>query len=250
MHLANLFQTASAFATSNNPVETFSAKIKHVYTLRQRMKMGLLLQQLARCCNEESLFGEGSFLYSDGSLRLAGVPPMSAVLVPKHSQKSRPFQIQFVTKLPTEGELPRDADLTLFEREQRVYEKLFSEQLPPMDRREHPTPKHIVTKGIEGSDSSEAPWVDSTVETEPIIDTEDRSAKPETNRNGSDAEDDEGGEPTEDWERKLDTAYVSVMHEIGEDVMEGQEHDAFEQVPNEMELTDYAHELAFLPYLT
>ncbi|OWZ19549.1 hypothetical protein PHMEG_0006192 [Phytophthora megakarya] len=43
--------------STNNPVETFNAKIKNDYTLRQRMKMGLLLDQLSRCCNHESLFG-------------------------------------------------------------------------------------------------------------------------------------------------------------------------------------------------
>ncbi|OWZ04708.1 hypothetical protein PHMEG_00023344 [Phytophthora megakarya] len=40
------------------------------------------------------------------------------------------------------------------------------------------------------------------------------------------------------------------MHEITEEVKTGRYDETAEHFPNEMELTDYAHELAFLPDLT
>ncbi|OWZ07206.1 hypothetical protein PHMEG_00020432 [Phytophthora megakarya] len=38
------FHTAGGFASTNNPVEQFNKKLKRDYTLRQRLKMGTLLQ--------------------------------------------------------------------------------------------------------------------------------------------------------------------------------------------------------------
>lgn len=46
--------TAPGFATTNNPVEQFNRKLKRDYTLRARLKMGTLLQQLSECCTNES----------------------------------------------------------------------------------------------------------------------------------------------------------------------------------------------------
>ncbi|OWY90368.1 hypothetical protein PHMEG_00041526, partial [Phytophthora megakarya] len=51
----------------------------------------------------------------------------------------------------------------------------------------------------------------------------------------------------------LELAYISAMHEIEAEIAAGnQDNDAnwYEHIPNEMELADYAHELAFLPDLT
>ncbi|ETN01786.1 hypothetical protein PPTG_16877 [Phytophthora nicotianae INRA-310] len=49
-----IFHTPPAFATTNNPVESFNGAIKRDYTLRSRMKMGSLLRQLMACCVNES----------------------------------------------------------------------------------------------------------------------------------------------------------------------------------------------------
>ncbi|OWZ05805.1 hypothetical protein PHMEG_00022035 [Phytophthora megakarya] len=53
-------------------------------------------------------------------------------------------------------------DVTLFEREQKIYEKRVAEQPPLVDEREYSTPKHILTRGVGGedSDSLEQPWMD------------------------------------------------------------------------------------------
>ncbi|POM72402.1 Hypothetical protein PHPALM_10884, partial [Phytophthora palmivora] len=59
--------------------------------------------------------------------------------------------------------------------------------------------------------------------------------------------------PTEDPECILNATYVSAMHEIAAGVVSGrdaEENDVSEHLANEIELTDYAQELAFLPDLT
>ncbi|POM67866.1 Hypothetical protein PHPALM_16051 [Phytophthora palmivora] len=59
--------------------------------------------------------------------------------------------------------------------------------------------------------------------------------------------------PTEDPERILNATYVSAMHEIAAGVVSGrdaEENDVSEHLANDIELTDYAQELAFLPDLT
>ncbi|OWZ07478.1 hypothetical protein PHMEG_00020127 [Phytophthora megakarya] len=68
----------------------------------------------------------------------------------------------------------------------------------------------------------------------------------------SDAGDD-GKDPAEDSVDMLELAYISVMHEIKAEIAagnQGTDEDWYEHIPNEMELADYAHELAFLPDLT
>ncbi|ETK78334.1 hypothetical protein L915_15613, partial [Phytophthora nicotianae] len=40
------FRTPVGWDTTNNPMETFNAKLKKTYTLRERMLMGSLLGQL------------------------------------------------------------------------------------------------------------------------------------------------------------------------------------------------------------
>uniref|UniRef100_H3H8V4 Reverse transcriptase domain-containing protein n=1 Tax=Phytophthora ramorum TaxID=164328 RepID=H3H8V4_PHYRM len=57
----------------------------------------------------------------------------------------------------------------------------------------------------------------------------------------------------DDLETRLDSAFVAVMHEITTGDGSGGENtdtDTSEHLANEIELTDYAHELAFLPDLT
>ncbi|OWY90321.1 hypothetical protein PHMEG_00041605, partial [Phytophthora megakarya] len=118
-------------------------------------------------------------------------------------------------------------DVTLFEREQKIYEKWVSEQPPLVDKWEYPTPKHILAREAEESNSSEQLWIDP-----------------------AEAERGRSRPLFEDWEGKLDMAYVSVMHEITDEVKTGRYDETTEHFPNKMELTDYAHELAFLPDLT
>ncbi|KAG3077881.1 hypothetical protein PI125_g21132 [Phytophthora idaei] len=48
------FATPSGFATTNNPAETFNARLKHDYTLRRRLKVGSLLRELSACCQDQS----------------------------------------------------------------------------------------------------------------------------------------------------------------------------------------------------
>ncbi|POM67363.1 Hypothetical protein PHPALM_16660 [Phytophthora palmivora] len=59
--------------------------------------------------------------------------------------------------------------------------------------------------------------------------------------------------PTEDPECILNATYVSAMHEIAAGVVSGrdtEENDVSEHLANDIELTDYAQELAFLPDVT
>ncbi|GMF58027.1 unnamed protein product [Phytophthora fragariaefolia] len=48
------FWTRSGFATTNNPVETFNNVLKRDYTLRRRLTMGALLQELSECCHHSA----------------------------------------------------------------------------------------------------------------------------------------------------------------------------------------------------
>ncbi|OWY94639.1 hypothetical protein PHMEG_00035577 [Phytophthora megakarya] len=68
----------------------------------------------------------------------------------------------------------------------------------------------------------------------------------------SDAGDDKK-DPAEDSVDMLELTYISVMQEIEAEIASGDrsdDDDWYEHIPNEMELADYAHELAFLPGLT
>ncbi|RLN95026.1 hypothetical protein BBJ28_00023485 [Nothophytophthora sp. Chile5] len=49
-----LYWTPTGFASTNNPVETFNAVLRRDYTLRRRLKMGALLQELSSCCHDKS----------------------------------------------------------------------------------------------------------------------------------------------------------------------------------------------------
>lgn len=48
------FWTPSGYATTNNPVETFNNVLKRDYTLRRRLTMGMLLQELSNCCHHSA----------------------------------------------------------------------------------------------------------------------------------------------------------------------------------------------------
>eukprot|EP00644_Phytophthora_capsici_P003947 jgi/Phyca11/108692/e_gw1.15.210.1 len=48
------YLTPSGFAATNNPSETFNALLKRDYTLRRRLKMGTLVQELADCTHDLS----------------------------------------------------------------------------------------------------------------------------------------------------------------------------------------------------
>ncbi|OWZ00851.1 hypothetical protein PHMEG_00027865 [Phytophthora megakarya] len=67
----------------------------------------------------------------------------------------------------------------------------------------------------------------------------------------SDVGDDEK-DPAEDSVDMLELTYVSMMHKIEAEIAGNQDNDEdwYEHIPNEMELADYSHELAFLPDLT
>ncbi|OWY96936.1 hypothetical protein PHMEG_00032668 [Phytophthora megakarya] len=146
--------------------------------------------------------------------------------------------------------LAENRDVTLFEREQKIYEKWVSEQPPLVDKWEYPTPKHILAREAEESNSSEQLWIDPTEVGELTTDTHRRRASSAVGANGCEEREGDHGPLTEDWEGKLDMAYVSVMHEITDEVKTGRYDETTEHFPNKMELTDYAHELAFLPDLT
>ncbi|ETM02418.1 hypothetical protein L917_01113 [Phytophthora nicotianae] len=49
-----LYWTLIGLASTNNAVETFNAVVKPDYTLRRRLKMGALLQDLSNCCRDKS----------------------------------------------------------------------------------------------------------------------------------------------------------------------------------------------------
>jgi hypothetical protein len=48
------FLTPPGYATTNNPVETFNNRLKRDYTFHRRHKMGMLLQHLKKCCEDDS----------------------------------------------------------------------------------------------------------------------------------------------------------------------------------------------------
>ncbi|OWZ03437.1 hypothetical protein PHMEG_00024837 [Phytophthora megakarya] len=58
-------QTASCFASTNNPVERFNRVLKRGYTLNSRLKVRMLLRELSNCCQNESS-NENVFDGNDG----------------------------------------------------------------------------------------------------------------------------------------------------------------------------------------
>ncbi|OWZ03542.1 hypothetical protein PHMEG_00024714 [Phytophthora megakarya] len=129
-------------------------------------------------------------------------------------------------------------DDTLLRKEKELYECWLAEQPPAVERKEYTTPARILTR----------PTKDSIAPKE-----KEEGEEPYTHPTEfSDAGDDEE-EPAEDSVDMLESAYISAMREIEAEIAAGnQDNDEnwYEHIPNEMELADYAHELAFLPDLT
>ncbi|OWZ15539.1 hypothetical protein PHMEG_00010801 [Phytophthora megakarya] len=129
---------------------------------------------------------------------------------------------------------PESRDVTLLEREKMIYENWVSEQPPLVGRREYPTPKHILARETEDLDSLEQPWMDPAEVNEPTTDAHGLRTPSNAGGNNYVRGGEDGAEPTEDWEGKLDTVYVSVMHEITEEVRTGRYDEAVEHFPDEM----------------
>ncbi|POM73960.1 Hypothetical protein PHPALM_9140 [Phytophthora palmivora] len=176
-------------------------------------------------------------------------------------------------------------DETLFERERELYERWLAEQPPAVERREYPTPRNILARDAEDSGSSEEVQVycaeesehtlvsgsgdrvfeqarkqSSTHATDDALCTEASNGVTSENIGASGQDVDQLDDraaytqcPTEGPERILNATYVSSMHEIAAGVVSGRdagENDVSEHLANDIELTDYAQELAFLPDLT
>ncbi|OWZ08082.1 hypothetical protein PHMEG_00019431 [Phytophthora megakarya] len=153
-------------------------------------------------------------------------------------------------------ELPRNSgytrltsnnwDVTLFEREQKIYEKWVSKQPPLVDKWEYPTPKHILAREAEESNSSEQLWIDPAEAGELTTDTHRRRTSSAVDANGCEEREDDHGP----YSRIGKENWIRLMHEITDEVKTGRYDETTEHFPNEMKLTDYALELAFLPDLT
>ncbi|POM79974.1 Hypothetical protein PHPALM_2245 [Phytophthora palmivora] len=152
-------------------------------------------------------------------------------------------------------------DETLFERERELYECWLAEQPPAVERREYPTPRDILTRDAEDSGPVDEFQVYCAEDMTQTTDTTGREFfKPSEDIGASDQVvyqlDDRAAHtqcPTEDPEGKLNATYVSAMHEIAAGVVSGrdtEENDVSEHLANDIELTDYAQELALLPDLT
>ncbi|POM57488.1 Hypothetical protein PHPALM_37995, partial [Phytophthora palmivora] len=179
-------------------------------------------------------------------------------------------------------------DETLFEREREVYECWLAEQPPAVERREYPTPRNILSletprirvqpkglnrvdtcRGVETHDTSAREWRRvfeqaqrrfSTRATDDALCTESPNGVASENTDAAGQVRDEPDDravhtpcPTEDPECILTAAYVAAMHEIAAGVVSGRdtvENGVSEHLANDIELTDYAQELAFLPDLT
>ncbi|OWY92810.1 LOW QUALITY PROTEIN: hypothetical protein PHMEG_00038030, partial [Phytophthora megakarya] len=165
-------------------------------------------------------------------------------------------------------------DDTLLRKEKELYECWLAEQPPTVERQEYPTPARILTRPTEDSvapkesprDSSEpgnrgddmsshsSMRIRDEGETSVAVGVEEEAGEePYTHPTEfSDVGDDEEG-PSGNSVDMLELAYISAMHEIEAEIAAGDQDnddDWYERIPNEMELADYAHELAFLPDLT
>ncbi|OWY93904.1 hypothetical protein PHMEG_00036528 [Phytophthora megakarya] len=163
---------------------------------------------------------------------------------------------------------------TLLQKEKELYEWWLAEQPPAVERQEYTTPARILARPTEDSaatrkfmlDHSESDdrgdgasyhnsvksYDDSEASVAAGLD-EETDGKPDTRPTEfSDAGDDEI-DPVEDSVDMLKLTYISVMQEIEAEIASGNrsnDDDLYEHIPNEMELADYANELAFLPDLT
>ncbi|OWY96954.1 hypothetical protein PHMEG_00032639, partial [Phytophthora megakarya] len=165
-------------------------------------------------------------------------------------------------------------DDTLLQKEKELYECWLAEQPPAVERPKYTTPARIFTRPTEDSvaprtsapdhsgpdDKGDA--MDSNCSAsmrndhEASVATgvdEETGREPKTQSTEfSDAEDEET-DPAEDSVDVLELTYVSVMQEMEAEIAagnQGTDDDWYEHLPNEMELADYAHEVAFLSALT
>ncbi|OWY92295.1 hypothetical protein PHMEG_00038763 [Phytophthora megakarya] len=161
-------------------------------------------------------------------------------------------------------------DDTLLRKEKELYECWLAEQPPAVERQEYPTPARILTRPTEASVAPKESSRDisgsddggddmNSYRNMRIRDESEASVavaageEPYTHPTEfSDVEDDER-DPAESSVDMLELAYVSAIHEIEAEIAagsQGTDEDWYEHIPNEVELADYAHELAFLPDLT
>ncbi|OWZ11021.1 hypothetical protein PHMEG_00016014 [Phytophthora megakarya] len=162
----------------------------------------------------------------------------------------------------------------LIRKEQELYECWLAEQPPAANRKEYTPPARILARPTEDSvaprkfmlghpesdDRGDGVNNNNCVkfydDSEASVATgldEETSGEPDTRPTEfSDARDD-GKDPAEDSVDMLELTYISVMLEIEAEIASGDRNDDddwYEHIPNEMELADYSHELAFLPDLT
>ncbi|OWY91984.1 hypothetical protein PHMEG_00039192, partial [Phytophthora megakarya] len=165
-------------------------------------------------------------------------------------------------------------DDTLLRKEKELYECWLAEQPPAVERPEYTTPARILTRPTKdsvatkestrdlpgsddrGDDMNSHCRVTMRDEREASVaagvDEETREELHTHPTEFSDVEEDEE-DPAGNSVNMLELAYISAMHEIEADIGVGNQdndEDWYEHIPNEMELADYAHELAFLPDLT
>ncbi|OWZ03949.1 hypothetical protein PHMEG_00024236, partial [Phytophthora megakarya] len=165
-------------------------------------------------------------------------------------------------------------DDTLLQKEKELYECWLAEQPPTVERPEYTTPARILTRPTEnsvaprtsaldhsGSDDkgdamdsncSASTRNDSEASVAVGID-EEANKKPKTQPTEFLDTEDEETDLAEDSADVLELTYISVMQEMEAEIAagnQGNDDDWYEHLLNEMELADYAHELAFLPDLT
>ncbi|OWY94871.1 hypothetical protein PHMEG_00035278 [Phytophthora megakarya] len=158
--------------------------------------------------------------------------------------------------------------------EKELYECWLAEQPPAVERQEYTTPAHILARPNEDSaaprklvlgrpeSDDRGDYVNSHRSARMRSDSEasvaggvDGEKSEEPNMQPTEFSDagDEEKDPAEDSVDMLELTYVSMMQEIEAEIAagdKGTDDDWYEHIPNEMELADYAHELAFLPDLT
>ncbi|OWY90378.1 hypothetical protein PHMEG_00041512, partial [Phytophthora megakarya] len=165
-------------------------------------------------------------------------------------------------------------DDTLQRKEKELYECWLAEQPSAVERYEYTTPAHILTRPTKGSvapnessrdlsgsddggddmNGHSSMKIRDESEASVAVGVEEEVGEgPYTHPTEfSDVGDDEK-DPAGDSVDVLELTYISVMHEIEAEIAAGNQdtdEDWCEHIPNEMELADYAHELAFLTDLT
>ncbi|OWZ00734.1 hypothetical protein PHMEG_00028015, partial [Phytophthora megakarya] len=161
-------------------------------------------------------------------------------------------------------------DNTRLRKEKELYEYWLAEQPPAVEQQEYTTPERILTRPTKGSvapnessrdllgsddggdDMNSYCCMRTRDESEASVAVgmkEEAGEEPYTHPTEfSDVGDDEK-DPAEDSVDMLELTYISVMNEIEAEIAAGNQdtdEDWYEHIPNEMELADYAHELAFL----